>query len=77
MYDGDTIVLTILYTFFYTIFSIGMAFKMNDIFADDYSIEKLTKHFILWPIEGLFILILSLIVKLEENGIMILKRKRK
>ena len=68
METGEEIFFAIMYTFFYTIISVGMAFKLNNLLDDYIDVSLLAKHFILWPIETLFIAILIVKVYLVENG---------
>lgn len=68
METGEEIFFAIMYTFFYTIISVGMSFKLNNLLDDYIDVSLLAKHFILWPIESLFIAILVVKVYLTENG---------
>ena len=64
-------------TFVYTIVSSAMAFKMMDIFEDHIDVTELSKHFLIWPIELLFIVILGVRYAIEERyGIELFKIKK-
>lgn len=64
----EDIFFTILYTMVYTIVSMYMGFRLTEILnGDDGSIEKLARHFILWPIECLFILVISIKIYFKEK----------
>lgn len=63
----EDIFFTVLYTMVYTIISMFMSFRFVDILGDDPSVEKLTRHFLLWPIEGLVILVLCVKYYIEEK----------
>lgn len=65
--DGDAIFFSILYTFLYTIVSVIMSFKIAALLNDDPSVERLARHFVLWPIETLFIGILVFKIYINEN----------
>lgn len=65
--DFDDIWFIIFVTFAYTIGSTMMAFKLTDMLDNEPSVEKMSRHFILWPIETLFILIISLKMYLKEK----------
>lgn len=57
----------ILYTLVYTLISGYMSFRLNDILDKEPTIEKLTRHFLVWPIECLFIFILSIKIYIKEK----------
>jgi len=65
--EGENVILAIMYTFLYTIVSVIMAFKTATLLDDELSVERLAKHFIIWPIECLFIGILVIKVYIAEN----------
>lgn len=65
--QGEDVFFTILYTMVYTIISMFMSFRFVDLLGDDPSVEKLTRHFLLWPIEGLVILVLCAKYYVEEK----------
>ena len=65
--EVEDIFFTILYTMVWTIVSLLMSFRFVDILGDDPSVEKLTRHFLLWPIEGIVILTLCVKYYLEER----------
>lgn len=65
--EVEDIFFTIVYTMIYTIVSMFMSFRFVDLLGDEPSVEKLTRHFLLWPIEGLVILTLCLKYHLEES----------
>ena len=58
----DDLIWTIIYTIIYTIISMCMSFKLTEVLNDndDVWVEKLARHFILWPVECLFILVISI-----------------
>jgi len=51
----------------YTIISMFISFRFVDLLGDDPSVEKLTRHFLLWPIEGLVIFVLCVKYHIEEK----------
>lgn len=60
----DDFIWTILYTMVYTILSMYISFRLTELLNDEEGgVEKLTRHFILWPIEVLFIIV----VCIKEN----------
>lgn len=65
--QGEDVFFTILYTMVYTIISMFMSFRFVDLLGDDPSVEKLTRHFLLWPIEGLVILVLCVKYYIAEQ----------
>ena len=65
--EVEDIFFTIVYTMIYTIVSMFMSFRFVDLLGDEPSVEKLTRHFLLWPIEGLVILTLCIKYHLEES----------
>ena len=65
--QGEDVFFTILYTMVYTIISMFMSFRFVDLLGDEPSVEKLTRHFLLWPIEGLVILVLCVKYYMEEK----------
>lgn len=65
--EVEDIFFTIVYTMIYTIVSMFMSFRFVDLLGDEPSVEKLTRHFLLWPIEGLVILTLCVKYHLEES----------
>lgn len=68
--EPEDIFFTVVYTMAWTILSLMMSFRFVDILGDDPSVEKLTRHFLLWPVEGLVILTLCLkyyIAERKEN----------
>ena len=65
--EVGAIFFTIVYTMIYTIVSMFMSFRFVDLLGDEPSVEKLTRHFLLWPIEGLVILTLCVKYHLEES----------
>ena len=65
--QGEDVFFTILYTMVYTIISMFMSFRFVDLLGDEPSVEKLTRHFLLWPIEGLVILVLCVKYYIEEK----------
>lgn len=50
---------TIFFTMAYTIISVFMSFKLSDYLdnPDEICLEKFVRHFIVWPIECLYLLI--------------------
>ena len=73
--EGEKVAFAIMYTFLYTIVSTGIAFKLNDLLDDEIDVGLLAKHFILWPIECLFIAVLCAKVYLVEKGYIKTKTK--
>jgi hypothetical protein len=65
----EDIVFTIIFTLVYTLISSYMSFRLNDILDKEPTVEKLTRHFLVWPIEILFILILSIKIYIKEKYI--------
>lgn len=68
--EVEDIFFTVIYTMIWTILSLMMSFRFVDILGDEPSVEKLTRHFLLWPVEGLVILTLCLkyyIAERKEN----------
>lgn len=65
--QGEDVFFTILYTMCYTILSMFMSFRFVDLLGDDPSVEKLTRHFLLWPVEGLVIFVLCVKYHIEEK----------
>jgi len=63
----DDICFTIFFTIIYTIISTFMSFKLNDMLDKEPSVEKMSRHFVLWPVELLFIIIISLKIYLKEK----------
>ena len=75
--QGEDIIWTIIYTMMYTIISMFMSFRFVDLLGDDPSVEKLMRHFLLWPIEGLVILTLCIKCYIEEHSEDKIKLKKK
>lgn len=65
--QGEDVFWTIFYTMMYTIISMFMSFRFVDLLGDDPSVEKLTRHFLLWPVEGLVIFVLCVKYHIEEK----------
>lgn len=66
--EVEDIVFTILYTMLYTIISMFMGFRLTEILnGEDGNVEKLTRHFILWPIECLVMLTLGIKMCIEDK----------
>lgn len=77
MNESENFIFAILFTMVYTIVSMLMSFRLSEVLDSEASIEKLTRHFLVWPIELLFIFILSLKIYLCEKYNIKLKLKRK
>lgn len=77
MSESENFIFAILFTMVYTIVSMLMSFRLTEILDNEASIEKLTRHFLVWPIELLFIFILSFKIYLYEKYNIKIKLKRK
>ena len=64
----DDYIWTIIYTMIYTIISMNISFRLTELLNDeDGGVEKLTRHFILWPIEILFIVIIAIKCSIKDK----------
>lgn len=64
----DDYIWTIIYTMIYTIISMYISFRLTELLNDeDGGVEKLTRHFILWPIEILFIVIIAIKCSIKDK----------
>ena len=66
MNDTERILFMIMFSIGYVLISSMASFRMLDMFGDDTDVQKLAKHFLLWPIEMLFIIILNIIIIVKE-----------
>ena len=66
MSDVERTLFMIMFSIGYVLISSMMSFRMLDQFGDDTDVQKLAKHFLLWPIEMLFIVILNIIIIIKD-----------
>ena len=69
---------TIFFTMTYTVISVFMSFKLSEMLdnPDEIGMEKFVRHFLVWPIECLYLLIFFAAYKFDIEIGPIKKKKR-
>lgn len=72
--DVETILWTIFWTMMYTLGSVFISFRLTEILDDglDSGLDDFVKHFLVWPVEILFLTIFFVQIKFGINT----KKKR-